>query len=170
MTAITSSAASLTESARNRVVGASVPTPAKTAWPPPSGMWTSSRTTSGLVRRMSAIASATVSASPTRSTASPSSARTPERNSRWSSTRTTRGRGWSFRESLLGSFTGHLQVHFGALAEHAADRRGAAVALHPTGDGLREAEAVGRYVRGNEAGPAITDEDGDPARLHLRVD
>src|SRR3954452_23073681 len=170
MTPITSSAASLTDSARNRVPGASAPTPASTAWPPPSGMWTSSRTTSGLVRRMSAIASATVSASPTTSTASPSSVRTPDRNSRWSSTRTTRGRGWSFTRSVPRSLTGHLQADFGALVEHAADGGGPTVALHPAGDGLSQAEAVGRDVRGNEAGPAIPDEDRDPGWLHLCVD
>ena len=41
---------------------------------------------------MSSIAGSTSSASPTSSTSSPSSARTPLRNSSWSSTRNTRGR------------------------------------------------------------------------------
>jgi hypothetical protein len=55
-------------------------------------MCTSSSTTSGWVEVMSAIASATEPASPTTSTAVPSSARTPDRNSRWSSTSTTLNR------------------------------------------------------------------------------
>ena len=50
MTAITSSAASETERARNWTPGRSGATWAITAWPPPSGRWTSSRTTSGSAR------------------------------------------------------------------------------------------------------------------------
>ncbi|SKY47279.1 Uncharacterised protein [Mycobacteroides abscessus subsp. abscessus] len=92
--AITSSAASDTLSARK--TGASSPkvsvTPRNTETPPPAGMWTSRSTTSGRSRVMAVIESATVPASPT--TCSPgslaSSARTPERNTAWSSTRNTR--------------------------------------------------------------------------------
>ncbi len=62
-----------------------------TACPPPPGRCTSSRTTSGSSRPISSMAGPTSSASPTTSTRVPSSARTPERNRPWSSTRTTRG-------------------------------------------------------------------------------
>ena len=68
MTAITSSAASETDSARNFTAGRSGATAAITASPPPSGRCTSSRTTSGSSSRMSGPASATVPASPTMST------------------------------------------------------------------------------------------------------
>ncbi len=59
-----------------------------TATPPPSGRWTSSRTTSGLASAITAIASAGVPASPTTSWWAASSARTPARNRWWSSTTT----------------------------------------------------------------------------------
>src|SRR4051812_20574208 len=160
MTPMTSSAASLTDSARNRVDGAPSPTPASTACPPPSGMCTSSSTTSGWVRRTSAIASATVSASPTTSTASPSSARTPARNSRWSSTIATRTRGSLMRR---------LQSDLGALAGGAADLGAPAVARHPADDGLREPEPVAGHVLRVEAGAAVSDEDDQPVPLDLGV-
>src|SRR3954452_18910221 len=162
MTPMTSSAASLTDRARKRVPGASAPTPASTARPPPSGMCTSSRTTSGFVVRITATASATVSASPTRSTASPSSARTPLRNSRWSSTRTTRGR-------TVAAVTGHLQLDLGPLPGGAADLHRARVALHPADDRLGEAEPVGFDRRRVEPDAAVADEHGDPGVLDLGV-
>ncbi len=87
---MTSSAASDTDSARKRTPGRSGATAVMIASPLPSGRWTSSSTTSGSSSLMIATASCTVPASPTTSTASPSSARTPARKSAWSSTSTTR--------------------------------------------------------------------------------
>ena len=49
MTAMTSSAASLTDSARNTTPGWRARTDSMTARPPPPGRWTSSSTTSGAV-------------------------------------------------------------------------------------------------------------------------
>ena len=92
MTAMTSSGASDTDSARKRTPGRDTFTASITAWPPPSGMCTSRSTTSGSRSAISSTAAATSSASPTTSTVSPSSARTPARNRWWSSTRNTRGR------------------------------------------------------------------------------
>ena len=73
---------------QERLVGVGRATPSITARPPPPGMCTSSRTTSGLSRRMSPIAGVDVAgvADDVRR-AGPSSARTPARNRRWSSTR-----------------------------------------------------------------------------------
>src|SRR5262245_38441531 len=90
MTAITSSAASETESARKRTPGRSGATALMIASPLPSGRCTSSTTTSGSSSLISGTASATLPASPTTSTASPSSALTPARKRSWSSTSTTR--------------------------------------------------------------------------------
>src|SRR5689334_13614623 len=93
---MTSSAASDTERARNRTGCPSVVVrprqPCSTSTPPlplPPGRCTSSRTTGGRVRVMTATAESTSGASPTMVTAPPSSALTPDRNIRWSSTRTT---------------------------------------------------------------------------------
>src|SRR4051794_19815778 len=53
-------------------------------------MCTSTSTTSGARSRIMSMAASTSDALPTTSTSSPSSARTPDRNSWWSSTRKTR--------------------------------------------------------------------------------
>src|SRR5437763_398477 len=92
---ITSSAASDTDSARNRTCGCDLRTDSRTARPPPSGMCTSSSTTSGWVAAIAVTACPTELASPTTSTYAPSSARTPARNIAWSSTRNTRSRACS---------------------------------------------------------------------------
>ncbi|MFZ1062451.1 MAG: hypothetical protein WAN30_03165 [Acidimicrobiales bacterium] len=65
---MTSSAASDTERARNFTAGSTLVTARSTARPPPSGMWTSSRTTSGVRSMIISMAAGTSSASPTTST------------------------------------------------------------------------------------------------------
>src|SRR5262245_46687434 len=126
---MTSSAASDTDSARNRTCGRVRRTASSTARPPPSGMCTSSSTTSGSIAPICATASATVLASPTTLTCAPNSARTPARNIAWSSTRKTRS-----RCSVCGSFIvllhGQHQPDLGAVAQLAANLGVAAVAPH----------------------------------------
>ena len=124
-------------------------------------MWTSSSTTSGWVRTTSATASATVPASPTTSTASPSSVRTPARNRRWSSTRATRehrhGIGTSSRTSVPCP---------GAVRTTA---RPPWRSMRPTTDCARPYRSVG-HRRRVEAAAAVAHEDLDPLPADLGVD
>src|SRR2546429_261686 len=128
MTAITSSAASETDSARNLTPGRSGATALMITSPLPSGRWTSRRTTSGSSSLISGTASATVPASPTTSTAPPSSARTPARKRPWSSTSTTRRFIAAARE-LAAHPVQLLDVRHGG--RERGDERGAVVAERP---------------------------------------
>ena len=78
---MTSSGASEADKARKRTWGRLARNAVTTACPPPPGRCTSSSTTSGRHSEITAMAGVTSSASPTTSTWSPSSDRTPERNS-----------------------------------------------------------------------------------------
>src|SRR5580693_1154705 len=172
MTPITSSAASDTDRARNRTSGWVRPMASITAWPPPSGMCTSTSTTSGTRSPMSSMAAATSSASPTTSTASPSSARTPERKRWWSSTRKTRTLALgpvagTVLSLTTGSCPGHDQLDLGPLARRAADDGGAPVARHPGPDRLGDALAVLGHRLGVESPTPVPHEDRDLGRLDL---
>ena len=68
---MTSSGASLTDNARNRMSGCVASTSVITRAPPPAGMCTSTSTTSGARSRIMSIAASTSDAAPTTSTASP---------------------------------------------------------------------------------------------------
>src|SRR5436305_683023 len=166
ITLITSSAASDTEMARNRMPGSEAETASITARPPPSGMCTSTRTTSGLRSVISSTAAATSSASPTTSTLSPSSARTPDRNRWWSSTMNTVG--FSVMAASL-SWRGpsHVQLDLGALARAATHDGHAAVPGHASDDRFGDPPAVGVDRRRVETHAAVPDEDGDPLALDL---
>src|SRR5688500_18381077 len=161
---MTSSAASLTLSARNRVPGDPVAGDAAsrriTSTPPPPGRCTSSRTTSGRCADTAATASSTSAASASTSTASPSSARTPRRNIAWSSTITT----LTLPASLIGlllSRTGQVQVHLGALAGRRSHVAGPAVAGHPVDNAVPHPVPVGRGGLRVEPAPPVADEDVD---------
>src|SRR4051812_37924444 len=148
---MTSSGSSETDSARQRAAGASTASRRRISTPPPPGRWTSSSTTSGARATISATAASTSPASPTTATRPSSSARTPARNSAWSSTSTTLG-------SSVVSVIEH-QLHLRALAGRAVDRRAAAVSAHASHDGLAQAAPVGRHGAGVEAVAAVADED-----------
>src|SRR3954469_630856 len=166
MTPITSSAASDTESARKRTPGRPGATGTMTASPLPSPRCTSRSTTSGSVSRISGTASATLPASPTMFTFSPSSPRTPARNNSWSSTRTTRTfTGFSSRGS-----PGQDELDLGAVARRRDDGGAAARAAHPPLDRLGEAAPVGRDSRAVEAGAAVADEDAHALVVALGID
>ena len=150
---ITSSAASETDSARNFTCGWVRRIASSTARPPPSGMCTSSSTTSGSVAAIRGDRLGHRARLATTSTWAPSSARTPARNIAWSSTRNTRSRspgpplGRSCRLSpvldpsaRVAPVIGMDQPYLGALARLGADLRLAAVPLHPPDD--RAADAV----------------------------
>src|SRR5215475_15272428 len=146
-------------------------------------MCTSSSTTSGRVRVMPATASATEPASPTRSTAPPSSARTPDRNIEWSSTRNTRTArsdapvmacpvmacpvpSWLAPSWLAPC---HGQLHLRAGARRAAHRRSPTVPFHPADYRPLQPVPVARHGVAVEAGTTVADEDAHPVRLDLRV-
>src|SRR5688572_10306344 len=181
MTAMTSSAASDTDRARNRTgcpPAVSRPRqPWSTSTPPlplPPGRCTSSSTTGGRVWRITAMAVSTSGASPTIVTDWPSSAFTPDRNIRWSSTRTTstglrsgvftgllggglRGRVGPVRPVRSGCGRRQGERDLGALLE-AADAGRAAVPLHPAEDGLPHAQPVLRDVVELEPVAVVADE------------
>src|SRR6476659_7042502 len=159
---MTSSAASDTDSARKRTGWPSAVSrplqPCSTSIPPlplPPGKCTSSSTTGGLVWRITAMAESTSGASPTMETVVPSSARTPERNMRWSSTRTTSTGFFSgvftglLRDGLVVLWfglglrgvlgRGQSEADLGALLE-AAHLGRAPVTLHPPEDRLADTE------------------------------
>src|SRR5689334_10822726 len=138
---MTSSAASDTERARNRTGCPSVVVrprqPCSTSTPPlplPPGRCTSSRTTGGRVRVMTATAESTAGASPTIVTAPPSSALTPDRNIRWSSTRTTS--------------TGFFSGVFTGLLGSGGGGRGRRAGLRGRGGRARRTGLRGRRRRG----------------------
>src|SRR5690625_2361849 len=144
ITDTTSSAASETDSARNRTSGNRSAHARNTSAPPPPeppGRCTSSNTTSGRVRRTTSIASGTSSASPTTCKSEANSARTPVRTNRWSSTSTTRN-GELVVSSIRSSFRRHPQVDLRAAAGLAADGGGAAVPAHPADDRISQAVPV----------------------------
>src|SRR3954451_7359462 len=159
MTAMTSSGSSLTLKARHLALGASVARRRRISTPPPPGRWTSSRTTSGAASTIVATAPSTSPASPTISTNPSNSLRTPARNSAWSSTSTTVGKGW---DSLIDD-----QLHFGARSGRALDGGAAAVPGHAAHDRLAHAAPV--VVDGGrvKAHAAIADEDLGAAVLDL---
>src|SRR5690348_15689360 len=178
---MTSSAASDTDRARNRTGRPSLVSrprqPCSTStppWPLPPGRCTSSSTTAGRCSRTSATADSTSGASPTMSTAAPISARTPERNIRWSSTRTTVTRGESGVMGLLGEggWDGgrrQRQLDLGALLEPAHASL-PTVAGHPPDDGLPHTEPVPGYLVEVEAGAVVADERLDPLVARLDID
>src|SRR4051794_4857795 len=151
-----------------------------TSTPPPSGMWTSSKTTSGCASPMSRTASSTPEASPTTSTSGSSCARTPARKSSWSSTMRTRvmaagdPRGSFPRAATrrLDSCAGRWkhQLDLGALPGPRRDARVPAVARHPPDDRFADAATIGRYGIRIEARTAIAHEDLEPVVARLRVD
>src|SRR3954447_32505 len=173
MVPMTSSAASETLSARERVAGEAVAARRITSAPPPPGRWTSRSTTSGCRAVTAATASSTSAASARISTvpraAASSSARTPRRNIAWSSTITT--------ETVLGSamallLSGSRQVQpdLGPLTRRRADLARAAVPVHPVHDAVPYAVAVGVDGRRVEAAAAVADEDVDRRVGDLGVD
>src|SRR5215204_5636796 len=187
---MTSVAASDTDRARKRISWSAGSWPAsRTARPPPPGRWTSSRTTSGRVRRMPSTAASTSPASPTISNSPPSSARSPERKKWWSSTRKTliigappwkscpthRGTPSGFPGPLRPNPSGsrlaprQAQLDLGALAGGGEDGDGAAVAPDPAADGVGDAATVGRHLVGVEALALVAHEPAEFFRLHLDV-
>src|SRR6476469_6738055 len=189
---MTSSAASDTDKARNRTGWPSAVSsplqPCSTSMPPlplPPGRCTSSRTTGGLVWRITAMAESTSGASPTMETVVPSSARTPERNMRWSSTRTTSTGFFSgvftglLRDGLvvlwfgLGLWRalgrGQGEADLGALFE-APDLRGTSVSLHPPEDRLTDSEPVLRDLTDLEPWPVVAHEGLHPRGSDLEVE
>src|SRR5215213_4074651 len=172
---MTSSAASLTLSARNRVSGDPVAGDAAslriTSTPPPPGRCTSRSTTSGWCADTAAIASSTSAASASTSTASPSSARTPRRNIAWSSTITTLTLAASLIWVLL-SRAGQVKVHLGALPRCRSHVGGPAVAGHPVDDAVPHPVPVAQGRRRVEAAATVTDEhvDGGVRDLGVHVD
>src|ERR671911_2624946 len=104
---------------------------------------------------MPSTADSTSTASPTMWTAPVSSARTPDRNSRWSSTRNTRvGRVGGVDVGLDGGLTGsrrtlgvegQLERHLGTLARGAVHLGAAPVPGHAAHDRLGDAAAVALY-------------------------
>src|SRR5664280_154001 len=173
ITAITSSGASDTDRARKWTSGWRGRTPLSTACPPPPGRWTSSRTTPGRRSLMSSTAASTSSASPTTSTASPSSARTPARNMAWSSTRNTRGRPWSLigpscSTDRLGSGHRHLDLDpapGGGTYGHRAPEPG-----HTCPDRTGDALAIARYRAGVESPTAVSHVEGDRVAVDFGVE
>src|SRR4051794_40902401 len=165
MVPITSSAASLTDSARKR--GAAPPANAGdvdslriTSTPPPPGRCTSSSTTSGRCSAMTVTASSTSAASARTSTWSPSSARTPRRNIAWSSTITTATRRvGSGIGLLLSGRPREVQAYLGPLTEGRSDLGSTAVPLHAVHDAAAHTVAVPRDRLGVEAEAAVADED-----------
>src|SRR4051794_4209864 len=115
-------------------------------------MCTSSSTTSGSSSEIAFTAESTSSASPTTWIDGPNSARTPDRNSRWSSTIRTRT---VFMASSRLSF--HGQHYLGAVAGGGLDPSAAAVALHPADDRLADAHAVVRHLFEVEALASVAD-------------
>src|SRR4051794_30506400 len=193
MTAMTSSAASDTDSASQRTDGSSALSASSTARPPPPGRCTSSRTTSGSVARMPDTAPATSAASPTNVTSPPSSARTPERTMAWSSTTNTRT---CCRDSLIpmirsraalrsslvprcdahatvrscGLLAGQHELDLGALPRRRPDLRRPPEAGQPAADRVPQATAVPRDRGRVEAGPPVADEDRHLLRRDLGVE
>ena len=176
---MTSSAASDTLSARNTTSGCAGRTLRSTSAPPPSGMWTSSSTTSGRRCAIPATASATEPASPTTVTSGTlrsSSARTPERNRAWSSTRKTRT-GWPARSWSACSFSSTAAIGTSASAGAprcprpcpAAQPDRTAVPGHPAAHGVGQAVPVVGDGVGVEPGPAVADEHVHLVRLDLGV-
>src|SRR5215207_5363854 len=173
ITPMTSVAASDTDRARKRISWSVWRTASRTARPPPPGRWTSSRTTSGRVRRMPSTAASTSPASPTISNSPPSSARSPERKKWWSSTRKTLIIGappWgSPNPSVSRLAPRQAQLDLGALAGGGEDGDGAAVAPDPAADGVGDAAPVGRHLVGVEALALVAHEPAEVVRLHLDV-
>src|SRR4051812_24933944 len=176
MTAMTSSAASETLSARKRT---EPPARRSTSTPPPSGMWTSSRTTSGSRRPIASTASSTVAASPTSSTRPSSSARTPARKSWWSSTTSTRvNAAPSARprcprpapNAPRRARRGAPSARRSTRARRAGPPAPPAVARHPPDDRLAHAAPVPRHVRGHEARAAVAHVDLQLVVEHLGED
>src|SRR3954469_20000163 len=154
---MTSSGSSETDSARQRAAGASTASRRRISTPPPPGRWTSSSTTSGARATISRTAPSTSPASPTICTRPSSSARTPARNSAWSSTSTTVGRAPP-RASASVPVIQH-QLHLPARFGRAVPGGAAAAAGHPAHDRLADAAPVLGHGVGIEAAPAVADED-----------
>src|SRR5215207_7847078 len=191
ITPMTSVAASDTDRARKRISWSVWRTASRTARPPPPGRWTSSRTTSGRVRRMPSTAASTSPASPTISNSPPSSARSPDRKKWWSSTRKTliigappwkscpihRGTPSGFPGPLQPNPSGSRclaprksQLDLGALAGGGEDGDAAAVAPDAAADRVGDAAPVGRDLVGVEPLALVADEPGELVRLDLDVD
>ena len=134
-----------------------------TSAPPPPGIWTSSRTTSGSRgARCTRSRRRRSRASPTTSTRPSSSARTPARKSAWSSTRTTRGSAHrALQHELDLGARPRRGVHLGAA------RRGAPCARAI--DSRRPRRSAGT-AGGVEARPAVAHEHLDAVARHLGVD
>src|SRR3569623_955940 len=171
MTRITSSGASDTDSARNRVSGWSACTAWITASPVPLGRWTSSSTTSGFVSLMRTTASAMSAASPTTSSRPPISLRTPDRTREWSSMSRTLGfliwvspsHGRLCRER-----EGEPDLGPGPAAR--LDRRPATVTFHARDQRLAHPVAVLRDRGQLESLAAVADVDGELTRADLDID
>src|SRR5215211_7211158 len=174
ITPITSSAASDTDRARKRISWSVWRTASRTARPPPPGRCTSSRTTSGRVRRMPSTAASTSPASPTISNSAPSSARSPERKKWWSSTRKTLIIGappWGSPNPSVSSLTPRqAELDLGALAGGGEDGDGAAVTPDAAADRVGDAATVGGDRVGVEPLALVADEPGELVRLDLDVD
>src|SRR6188768_4582876 len=154
MTPTTSSAESETLSARNFVDSSSPAQRLTTSAPPPPappGRCTSSSTTLGRSAAICATAESTSAASPSTSTVSSRSARSPDRKIEWSSTMST-----------LVIRCLQVQVYFGADPARAGLHRGGAAGPgHPADDRLADAEPVIRKARQVYPRPAIPHEDVD---------
>ena len=172
MTATTSSDASETDSARNRVSPSrSVHALMTSAPPPPSppGRCTSSSTTGGFSSRTRRIASSTVSASPTTRTPASSDAFTPVRNMWWSSTSTTSTASLMLRSLFVRRPDRHHQVHLGPALRAAGHLRRAAAATHPPDDRLAHPEPVGAHLVEVEPVAMVPHEHLDLRRADLQV-
>src|SRR5690554_3784146 len=174
MTATTSSAASETDSARNRTWGSSAAQRTSTSAPPPPsppGRCTSSSTTVGRSSCTTATAESTESASPTTRTRSSRLARTPARNMSWSSTSTTStGSSASPISQPLLAPQGRRQVDLGPAPGRGRHLGGAAAPAHPTQDRLSHPEAVVRDPVEVEALAPVAHEHLDPVVARLEVD
>ena len=162
MTAITSSAASETERARNLTPGRSGATARITAAPFPSGRWTSSSTTSGRGHGSAGSPRDTDAASPTTSMPASSSLRTPARKIRWSSTRTSRLA--ASRRDLAAVDGARPRCPRRACCESSASHRYG----QPAVDRLRDAAAIGGDAARDRSRAAIAHVDGDFAVADLR--
>ena len=134
-----------------------------TSTPPPPGMWTSSRTTSGrsagdhphgLLDRAGVAADLDQALELGADAAAEDRVVVDDHDAR---------RGGAHLGSHL-----HRQLDLGAGAGRRVDRRGAAVALHPADDRLAQPAAVGGHGVGVEARAAVADEDLRPLRPRSR--
>ena len=155
MMLITSSGASETLSARKRTAGRRGATPRITSAPPPSGICTSSSTTSGSVATMHSIASPTVAG------VADDVDEAVELGAHAGAEQAVVVDEHDARER---AHRRHHQLDLRALARARVDLRAAAVALHPAEHRLAQPAPVGRHGVEVEARAAVAHEHLDVGR------